>query len=189
MAIQVQEQPFYGLTPAKVGIWWFLASEIMMFGGFIASFVVFRLGATGWAEAARHLNVTIGIVNTLILLTSSLTIVLALAATERGDEAALRRFLGLTILLGCAFLGFKAVEYTGELRAGYAPWTGTFWSFYYAMTGLHALHVLGGIVVNVVLLVTTEWRRLRPHRIEIAGLYWHFVDIVWIFLFPLLYLA
>lgn len=187
--VRAQQEPFYGLTPGKVGIWWFLASEIMVFGGLLASFIAFRLGNPEWGETARHLNLTIATVNTVILLTSSLTVVLALAALERGDDAGLRRHLGFTILLGLAFLGLKAAEYTGEIRAGYAPWTGTFWSFYYTMTGLHGLHVLGGIVVNALLWVTTGWRRRSPHRLELAGLYWHFVDIVWIFLFPLLYLA
>jgi heme/copper-type cytochrome/quinol oxidase subunit 3 len=192
MAVRIEQElqeRFYGLTPGKVGVWWFLASEIMIFGGFISSYVAFRLGAPEWAEAQRHLNLGIGVVNTVILLTSSLTVVLALQATQRGDRAGLRRYLGLTILLGLGFLGLKVVEYTGELTAGYAPWTGTFWSFYYAMTGLHALHVLGGVVVNAVLWLTPAWFRRSPHRIELAGLYWHFVDIIWIFLFPLLYLA
>lgn len=189
MTVRVERAPFPTLSPGKVGIWWFLASEVMIFGGFIGCFVVFRLGSSDWGEAARHVNTTLGALNTLILLTSSLTIVLALQALGRGDEAAFRRFLTFTILLGLGFLGVKAAEYAGEIRAGYAPWSGLFWSYYYTMTGLHALHVLAGVVVNVVLLVTREWRRRSPHRIELAGLYWHFVDIVWIFLFPLLYLS
>ncbi|MBI3626072.1 MAG: heme-copper oxidase subunit III [Candidatus Rokubacteria bacterium] len=125
--------------------------------------------------------------NPLLLLTSSLTMVQAFAMAERGDSGGLRIHLGLTILLGLAFLGIKAYEYTAEIRAGFTPGTGIFWSFYYTMTGLHALHVLGGAILNSVLLAA---RRIRnPHRLELAGLYWHFVDIVWIFLFPLLYLA
>jgi heme/copper-type cytochrome/quinol oxidase subunit 3 len=95
--------------------------------------------------------------------------------------------LALTILLGLAFLGIKAFEYTSEIRAGFTPATGIFWSFYYTMTGLHALHVLAGAILNFVLLVAGRIR--SPHRLELAGLYWHFVDIVWIFLFPLLYLT
>jgi heme/copper-type cytochrome/quinol oxidase subunit 3 len=93
----------------------------------------------------------------------------------------------LTILAGLAFLGIKAVEYTGEIAHGYTPGAGIFWSFYYGMTGLHALHVIGGIVLNAVLLLAARLRTAR--RVEIAGLYWHFVDIVWIFLFPLVYLS
>ncbi|HEX7124476.1 MAG TPA: cytochrome c oxidase subunit 3 [Thermodesulfobacteriota bacterium] len=185
----VKQESFHGLTPGKVGIWWFLASEIMIFGGLLASFVAFRLGRPEWGEAAEHLNLAIAMTNTVILLTSSLTVALAIAALERGDQAGMRRHLGLTILLGLAFLGMKGVEYTGEIRAGYVPWSGTFWSYYYTMTGLHGLHVLGGIVANALLWATTGWRARSPHRLELAGLYWHFVDVVWIFLFPLLYLA
>ncbi len=178
-----------GIAPGKVGVWWFLASEIMVFGGLITSYIVFRLGGPGWAEASHHLSVPLASINTLVLLTSSYTIVRAFVAAEGGDVRALRMYLGLTILGGLIFLGIKAVEYTTEIRAGFTPAAGIFWSFYYTMTGLHALHVLGGVVVNGVVLATEGVDIRNPHRIELAGLYWHFVDVVWIFLFPLLYLV
>ena len=178
-----------GITAGKVGVWWFLASEIMMFGGLITTYVVFRLGGSGWAEASHHLSVPLASINTLVLLTSSYTIVQAFVAGERGDARALRIYLGLTVLGGLIFLGIKAVEYTTEIRAGFMPGAGILWSFYYAMTGLHALHVLGGVVVNGVILATEGVDVKNPHRVELAGLYWHFVDVIWIFLFPLLYLV
>jgi len=178
-----------GIAPGKVAVWWFLASEIMVFGGLIATYIVFRLGGSGWAEASHHLNVTLATVNTLVLLTSSYTVVQAFVAAERRDARAVRGHLALTILGGFIFLGLKAVEYTTEIRAGFTPGTGIFWSFYYMMTGLHALHVIGGIVVNGAVLATEGVSVRHPHRVELAGLYWHFVDVVWIFLFPLLYLA
>jgi heme/copper-type cytochrome/quinol oxidase subunit 3 len=178
-----------GMAPGKVGVWWFLASEIMVFGGLIASFIVFRLGGPGWAEAAHHLSIPLATLNTLVLLTSSYTVVRAFVAAERGDARALSMNLGLTILGGLVFLGIKAVEYATEIRAGFTPGAGIFWSFYYTMTGLHALHVLGGIVLNGVILASERVGPRHPHRVELAGLYWHFVDVVWIFLFPLLYLA
>ena len=187
MSTSVQASAISAIPAGKVGVWWFLASEIMVFGGLIASYLVFRLGSGGWHEAAAHVNVTLGAVNTLILLTSSLTVVQAFAAAEREDAPALRLFLGLTILGGLGFLGIKAIEYTTEIRAGFTPGAGIFWSFYYTMTGLHGLHVLGGIVVNVILFLGSRIR--TPRRVELAGLYWHFVDVVWIFLFPLLYLS
>jgi len=187
MAIRAEAQAIPGILPGKVGVWWFLASEIMLFGGLIASFVVFRLGSAGWHGEAAHLSVPIGAINTLILLTSSLTMVQAFAAAERGDRRGLRVYLTLTILLGLTFLGIKAYEYTSEIRAGFTPGTGIFWSFYYTMTGLHALHVLAGALVNFTFFVGERIR--NPHRLELAGLYWHFVDIVWIFLFPLIYLS
>jgi heme/copper-type cytochrome/quinol oxidase subunit 3 len=175
-------------TRGKVGVWWFLASEIMLFGGLIASFVISRLGG-GVTVDHDHLNITVAAINTFILLSSSYTMVEAFASAARGDRSGMRMFLALTVLGGLAFLGIKAYEYTGEIVHGFTPWAGPFWSFYYTMTGLHALHVLVGVIVNAALCV---WARLgmeRPYRVEAAGLYWHFVDIVWIFLFPLVYLS
>jgi heme/copper-type cytochrome/quinol oxidase subunit 3 len=190
MSVRVEAQGVPGgIVPGKVAVWWFLASEIMVFGGLIASYIVFRLGGSGWAEASHHLSVPLATVNTLVLLTSSYTVVQAFVAAEGGDTSALRVHLALTILGGLVFLGIKAVEYTTEIRAGFTPGAGIFWSFYYMMTGLHALHVVGGIVVNGVALATAGTAIENPHRVELAGLYWHFVDVVWIFLFPLLYLA
>jgi heme/copper-type cytochrome/quinol oxidase subunit 3 len=178
-----------GIDAGKIAVWWFLASEIMVFGGLVASYIVFRLGGTGWAEASHHLSVTLAAVNTVVLLTSSFTVVQAFVAAERGQVARFRTHLALTILGGLIFLGIKAVEYTTEIRAGFTPGAGIFWSFYYAMTGLHGLHVLGGVVVNGVVLVTEGAGVRNTNRVELAGLYWHFVDVVWIFIFPLLYLA
>jgi heme/copper-type cytochrome/quinol oxidase subunit 3 len=135
--------PSFARTPAaKIALWWFLASEIMTFGGLIASYVVMRLGGgPEWAQASAHLRVELAAVNTVVLLTSSFTIVQAFVALERGDEPAFRRHMALTVLAGLAFLALKAVEYTGEIRQGYTPTAGIFWSFYYGLTGLHALHV------------------------------------------------
>ncbi len=178
-----------GILPGKVGVWWFLASEIMVFGGLISSYIVARLGSAGWSAEAAHLSVPVASVNTLVLLTSSLTMVVAFAATKEGDRRKLRTFLLLTIILGLTFLGIKAYEYTSKVAAGFIPASGHFWSFYYTMTGLHALHVLAGVIVNLVLLRTVGSTLRDVHRVELGGLYWHFVDVVWIFLFPLLYLT
>ena len=179
------------LPTGKLGLWWFLSSEIITFGGLIGSYIVLRLAHPEWAEAAQHLSVLIATVNTAVLLTSSLTMVLAFAAVGHGYDYTTRTWLGCTVALGLVFLLIKALEWSGKLSAGMVPSVSGFWSFYYAMTGLHALHVLAGIVVNAVLLLVALRGRLRPmaHRVELAGLYWHFVDLVWIFLFPLLYLA
>lgn len=178
------------LPAGKLGTWWFLASEIPTFGGLVACYILMRLGSEGWAEAASHLSLVFPLTNTFLLLTSSMTMVMAHAAVEAGDEQKLRLFLGLTVLLGLGFLGVKAMEYTREIAHGFTPDAGLFWSFYYGMTGLHALHVAGGIVVNLVLFLTAPGgSAAQKHRVEFAGLYWHFVDLVWIFLFPLLYLA
>ena len=180
------------LEPAgKAGTWWFLSSEIPTFGGLLVSYIVLRLGGSGWAEASSHLNLNIALANTFLLLTSSMTIVMAHAAVQENDHKRAAKFLALTVLLGLSFLIMKALEYGVEIRHGFLPGSGIFWSFYYGMTGLHALHVFAGIIVNLVLCIQAARGSLAPngHRIELAGLYWHFVDIVWIFLFPLLYLA
>lgn len=175
----------------KLGMWWFLASEIMIFGGLIVTYVLFRVAHGGWADQAAHVNWRLGALNTLVLVTSSLTMILALHGVETDDRAGVRRYLGLTVMLGLVFLAIKAVEYSTDFAEGSTPLSGMFWSFYYMMTGLHALHVIAGIVINSSLLVMamrgTLWR--IPQRVEFAGLYWHFVDVVWIFLFPLLYLT
>ena len=189
MSMTTAEPAAYPIHPGKVGVWWFLASEVMVFGGLIATYIVARLGSPGWHAESAHLSVPIASLNTLILLTSSMTMVQAFGAADRGDRAGARRYLLLTILLGLCFLGVKGYEYTGKVLAGYFPASGLFWSFYYTMTGLHGLHVLAGVIVNFCLYVTMRHALRHPRRLEYAGLYWHFVDVVWIFLFPLLYLA
>ena len=175
----------------KTGTWWFLSSEIPTFGGVLVAYIVLRLGSAGWADASGHLNFNVALINTFILLTSSMTIVMAHAAVQEKDYRRVANFLGVTVLLGLGFLAMKAFEYATEIRHGFLPSSGIFWSFYYGMTGLHALHVLAGIIVNLILWIQAAKGTLAPHghRVEFAGLYWHFVDIIWIFLFPLLYLA
>jgi len=175
----------------KVGVWWFLASEIMVFGGLMGSYILSRIAAGGWAAERAHVNTRLAVINTLVLLTSSLTIVEAHAAVDADQRSRVRTFLLATVLLGCMFLGIKAFEYSHEIENGLTPASGLFWSFYYTMTGLHGLHVLIGIIINFSLFVAAGGRNFSriQHRVEYAGLYWHFVDVVWIFLFPLLYLA
>jgi heme/copper-type cytochrome/quinol oxidase subunit 3 len=142
------------LPAGKLGTWWFLASEVTTFGALVACYILFRLGGEGWSEETAHLSLVFPLVNTLVLLTSSMTMVMAHAAVAAGDERRLRLFLGITVLLGLGFLGVKATEYTREITHGFTPGSGLFWSFYYGMTGLHAAHVLGGIVVNSILFLT-----------------------------------
>jgi heme/copper-type cytochrome/quinol oxidase subunit 3 len=191
MATGVEIRTATGIPTGKMGLWWFLASEIVLFGGLIGAYIMSRLGSGGWSEMAAHLSVPIGTINTFVLLTSSLTMVLAFAAADKGDQKGIRTWLLLTVLLGLAFLIIKGFEWGSEIGAGFTPMAGSFWSFYYTMTGLHALHVLAGVVINLLLFLSALMGLLRgrEHRVELAGLYWHFVDIVWIFLFPLLYLS
>jgi heme/copper-type cytochrome/quinol oxidase subunit 3 len=180
-----------GIPNGKLGMWVFLASEVMFFTGLIGAYIVLRMSHPAWPGPEGHLSVPLGTLNTLILITSSVTIVMSLAASNREAIGSARTWLVATILLGSGFLVIKAVEYSGKLTHEILPSTNVFWSCYYTLTGFHALHVLGGIVFNLWVLsrtLTPSVWRIQRHRLELAGLYWHFVDIVWIFLFPLLYL-
>jgi heme/copper-type cytochrome/quinol oxidase subunit 3 len=192
MATSAAAHPVERIPSGKLAIWWFLASEIMTFGGLLASFVLCRFAAGGWEAESGHVSTNIAAFNTLLLVTSSLTIVQAHSAAEHGDRKRAAAFLLYTVLLGLAFLCVKAFEYSGEIAHGFTPRAGLFWSFYYGLTGLHALHVIAGIIANFCLYVAAlrpaVWSQVRQ-RVEYAGLYWHFVDIVWIFLFPLVYLS
>lgn len=178
------------ITNGKLGIWLFLASEAMFFTGLIAAFIILWMSHPAWPGAEGHLNRAIGTMNTFVLICSSMTMALALGSEQRGDLAATRRWLLVTILLGAAFLGIKSSEYHAKLTRAIFPSTNVFWSCYFALTGFHFLHVLAGMIFNLYVLLraaSRSWSGYRQ-RLEFAGLYWHFVDIVWIFLFPLLYL-
>ena len=182
-----------GIPIGRMGMWWFLSSEIMVFGGLIGIYLLYRMASAGaWAATAEHVSTGIATLNTMILLTSSLTMVMAHAAVEDEDRGKTKLYLGLTVLLGLSFLGVKGFEYSTEIAHGFTPVTSLFWSFYYTMTGLHGLHILAGVIANGALFVMALRGNLWPgahQRVEYCGLYWHFVDVVWIFLFPLLYLS
>ena len=180
-----------GIPNGKLAMWLFLASEVMFFTGLIGAYVVLKMSNPDWPGADGHLHVPTGTINTLILICSSTTIVLALAADAKRQRAAVRGWLLATILLGSSFLVVKGFEYAAKFEHHIVPSTNIFWSCYFALTGFHALHVIGGIIFNLFILrqtaSDTRWAD-QGHRLELAGLYWHFVDIVWIFLFPMLYL-
>jgi cytochrome c oxidase subunit III len=185
-------RPDTGLTTPKLGIWLFLASEVMLFGSVFASYVLLRVGAQTWPDQSAVLNVPLATLNTLLLIASSVTIVLAWVALNNGNLPRYRRFMGLTLLGGAGFLVLKAFEYSDKLQHGFLPSTSIFYALYFTMTGLHAFHVIAGMIVNAYLcgpgasMWTTQPARFT-NRVEIAGMYWHFVDVVWIFLFLVLY--
>jgi heme/copper-type cytochrome/quinol oxidase subunit 3 len=179
----------FGEIPrGRIALWWVIASEIVIFGGLISCYVLYRLRHPEWAAYAAHTSTPFGALNTVVLLTSSLTAVLAHAASERGDLARVRRYLGATLVGGAMFLVVKSIEYTHEIEHGFTLSSNLFWSFYYFMTGLHAGHVIAGMIA-IAVVRHQAGRGQQMQRVEYVGLYWHFVDIVWIFLFPLLYLA
>jgi cytochrome c oxidase subunit 3 len=189
---------------STLGMWVFLVTEILFFGGLFLAYTVYRSQyARGFALASHHMDILLGTVNTAVLICSSLTMAMAVHSAAKGRRKPLMGYLVATMLLGAAFLGIKAVEYTEHIRHHLFPGPGfhysgpearsaeIFFSLYFAMTGLHALHMVIGIGLLSVLFVLARRGRFVPEYyspVEMSGLYWHFVDIVWIFLFPLLYL-
>ena len=177
-----------GIPTGRLAIWWVLASEVVIFGGLLASYLMFRLGHPEWADAAAVTNTWIGAFNTFVLLSSSLTAVLAHQAAENGDGKLAAKYLVFTIIGACVFLGVKSYEWWYEISHGYTITSNGFWSFYYTAAGLHAAHVIAGaIIMGFIAKAAAQGKEL--HRVELIGIYWHFVDVVWIFLFPLLYIA
>lgn len=193
----VKPNPVTGVPNGKLGIWLFLASEVMLFGALFSSYVLIRTAAPHWPPegglSSEILNVPLGTFNTAVLITSSITMVMAWAACKMGNLPRFRLWMALTIALACLFLVVKYFEYSDKFHKGHFPSTDNFFAIYFALTGLHGLHIIGGILVNTYLLTIGSrlWRKDPEHftnRVENAGLYWHFVDLVWIFLFPSLYL-
>ncbi len=191
---------------ATLGMWIFLATEILLFGGLFAVYMVYRfLYPETFQEMSGHLDVWLGTINTVVLLTSSLTVALAVHSIEHGRPGRMLVYLASTMGLGLVFLGLKAVEYYEEYVKGLVPLTGfdftyegahpdqaeLFMGIYFTMTGLHAVHLIAGVGI-MGWLALLGWRgRFSAeyfNPVEIGGLYWHLVDIIWVFLFPLLYL-
>ena len=177
-----------GVMTAKLAVWWLLASEIVIFGGLLAAYVMHRIGHPEWANYAVHTNVYAGSINTFVLLSSSLTAVLAHHAAEQGNGPTAARLLWATIGGGLVFLVIKSIEWSTEIAHGYTITANTFWSFYYTAAGIHGAHVIVGMIL-MFWVSMTALKNKELHRVENVGLYWHFVDLVWIFLFPLLYIA
>lgn len=178
-----------GMPTGRLALWWLLASEIVIFGGLLTSYVMHRIGHPEWANQAAHTNQWIGLINTFVLLSSSLSAVLAHRAAQLKDGKKAAQFLALTILGGLMFAGIKfLIEWPAEIAEGFVPQSSGFWSFYYCAAGLHAAHVIAGAtVMGIVALDALKNKELQ--RVEYVGIYWHFVDVVWVFLFPLLYIA
>jgi len=177
-----------GLPTGKLAVWWVIVSEIVIFGGLLASYIMHRLAHDSFSAQAAHTNMWIGAFNTLVLLSSSLSAVLAHQAAEAGNGPKAAKLIWATIGGAFTFLIVKGFEWTNEIHHGFTITSSTFWSFYYTAAGLHALHVLAGAII-MMFVASTAAKNLELHRVELIGVYWHFVDVVWIFLFPLLYIA
>ena len=188
-----------------MGMWVFLATEILFFGGMFLGYTVYRTAyPVVFGEASRQLDVTLGTINTAVLLCSSLTMAMGVHEAQMGNRRMLAWFLLITMALGIVFLGIKFYEYYQKYDEHLIPgahflWIGPdpghasmFFLFYFIMTGMHALHMIIGVGLMLVLLILTRRGTFSAEYytpVELGGLYWHFVDIVWVFLFPLLYLV
>ena len=179
-----------GLTPGRLGVWALISSEVVLFAGLFGSFILFRMIHPEWSEEAHHLNLYAGTLNSLVLLVSNFFMMKAATSVKQSRPDDVTKNLLITILLGVAFLGVKAYEYSGEFSHGEFPSSGGFWSFYFLMTGIHATHIIGGLVALSLLLRRSINGTLGPmqQRVGLTGIYWSFVEVVWIFLFPMLYL-
>ena len=190
---------------STLGMWVFLATEILFFGALFLGYTVYRgMYPAVYGEASRRLDIVFGTINTGVLLCSSLTMAMAVHEAQRGKRRMLILFLILTMVLGAAFLGIKFYEYYQKYQESLIPGPGFVWDgsdathaslffiFYFVMTGMHALHMIIGIGLMATLIVLAlrgKFNAIYYAPVELGGLYWHFVDIVWVFLFPLLYLV
>lgn len=185
----------------SLGMWFFLASEVLFFAALFCSYAIYRsFNAEAFQIAGAHTKAVYGSINTALLLTSSLTMTIALRAATAHRRRLTQRFLGVTAALGIAFLITKGLEYRGDIEehlvpgAGFPlspPATQIFWGLYWVMTGIHAIHLTAGVAI-VIAVMTLFARRSIPVQgstMEGVAIYWHFVDSVWIFLYPLIYLA
>ncbi len=189
-------------TGAKLGMWLFLFTEILLFGGMFLLYSIYRdVHTADFHEAGKEMSVFIGAANTIILLTSSLTMVLSISAIKNGEKTRSMLFQAATIILGLVFLVNKYIEWSDHIRHGFYPDSPhllslnhgqiLFFGLYYVMTGIHALHVMiGASVIGFVLVLTSRDRVSSADfvKLENTGLFWHLVDVIWIYLFPLFYL-
>jgi cytochrome c oxidase subunit III len=190
---------------ATLGMWVFLVTEVMFFGGLLMAYLIYRVWyPVAWAEGSLDLDILLGGFNTVVLIASSLTMALAVRSSQIGAHRGTVRWLLLTMALGTTFLVVKGFEYYHKYELNHIPGPNfvyegphgrqveIFMSLYFGLTGLHALHMVIGVSLLAVITWMASRKRFSPEwytPVEISGLYWHFVDIVWIFLFPLLYLV
>lgn len=198
------DDPEQQLEASTLGMWAFLITEVLFFGGLFAGYVLYRFWyPEAFIEGSHHLDITLGAINTAVLIMSSLTMALAVYWAQKGFRIRIVIFIILTMVLGGVFLGIKAVEYSHKIHEHLLPTASfmldspiadqvrIFFGFYFAMTGLHAFHMVVGFGLLLYLLYNAwkgRYSGAYNTPVELVGLYWHFVDIVWIFLFPLLYL-
>jgi len=175
----------------KFAIWLFLATEVMFFTGLIGTYIIIRMGTPVWPDPEQRLNVPITALNTFFLICSSATMVKAVEAAMQGSRGGLLRWLGLTVVIGSIFVGIQAYEYVELFHEGRLPNLDLFYSTFYAMTGFHGLHVSFGVLWLAIVWIAALFGKIPQRKymtVELAGLYWHFVDLVWVFIFAFFYL-
>lgn len=195
-AVEPAESPLTPESWGKLGMWVFLAGDAMTFGALIVGYGILRIGSANWPVPSHVLGINLTAVMTFLLICSSVTMVLSLSAIKRGDQGGLKKFLFLTILGGAAFLGLQAYEWTHLIERGLTlsgnPFgAALFGTTFFVLTGFHGCHVFGGVVYLIGVLVQGSlghFSEQSHNGVEIAGLYWHFVDLVWILIFTFVYL-
>jgi heme/copper-type cytochrome/quinol oxidase subunit 3 len=191
--VEPQETPLTPESWGKLGMWLFLAGDAMSFGCLIVGYGILRYASTKWPVPAEVLGINLTAFMTLLLIVSSVWMVLSLAAIQEGNKARFNKFLGLTILGGLLFLGCQAYEWTHLLNhrlpeLGISFSNSLFAATFFVLTGFHGMHVTGGVIYNTCVLLAVNRGRYQAKHVEIAGLYWHFVDLVWILIFTFVYL-
>ena len=185
-------RPDTGVTNQKLGMWLFLAFDVMLFGSLFSSYALLRSGATSWPVQSSIVNVPLASLNTLVLIASSVTILRGVAAMRAGQVGVFRQFMSVTAALGILFLVIKSIEYRGALADGLRPSTSNFLGLYFVMTFVHAVHVACGVLVNLFLCgpgvaMTRRDAARFTGRVECAAIYWNFIDVIWILMFIVLY--
>jgi cytochrome c oxidase subunit 3 len=187
---------------STLGMWTFLATEVLFFGGLFMAYIIYRTTYPhAFAQGSHHSNLLLGSINTAVLLTSSLTMAFGLHAAQHGQRRRLLAYLAMTLVFGLGFLGIKGIEYYQHISEHFVPGphfapgmargAQMFFLLYFLMTGLHALHLLIGCGILLVMLWMARNGRFSPgyyNPLEVTGLYWHFIDVVWVFLYPMFYL-
>ncbi len=180
--------PLENVPKGRAAMWWVIASEVLIFGGFVTCYLLYRARYPEWAVTASENSIPLGSLNTVLLLISGLCMARANRHAANRNLGGVSLMISLTMLLALGFLGVKSVEYAHKIAHGHLPSTDLFWSFYFGLTGLHALHIVAGILAMAIIMAGARKGR-NLQRVEMVGMYWQLVDVVWIFLFTLLYLA
>jgi cytochrome c oxidase subunit 3 len=184
----------WGMSWQKLMMWWFIVTDALLFVGFLASYGFTRAGSTNWPDQSKVFAITLISIMTFTLISSSATMACAVGAARAGDRDKVMKYLLFTFIGGAIFLGLQGYEWTHFIADGWRPWAAvggldrSFAAYFFLITGFHGTHVLIGLIVLAVTLLGAINGKVNPNGVEVAGLYWHFVDLVWVFIFGCFYL-